>query len=88
MSVVSLSHVSVVRARKSMEQAFLNDDWDAVKDYDQLLAEQLNRAFDDPNRDNSGLVNELEKILNLYAQMVDVLPESTAQQWLRPELIQ
>lgn len=85
MSVVALSYVNLVRTRRELERAYLNDDWDAIKDWDVLLAEHLNAAFDDPDRDNNNLVQELENILGLYSSMVDELPQSTAQQWLKPE---
>lgn len=86
MSVVSISHLNLLRARKQMEKAFQQNDWDAVKEWDVLLTHQLTQAFDDPARDNRLLVDELEHILGLYAKMVSVLPEAATGNWLRPEL--
>lgn len=82
MSLVPVSHLSLVRARREMEKAFLASDWEAVKDWDQLLTFQLNRAFDDPARDHKMLVGELEKVLALYSEMVRELPDATMQAWL------
>jgi hypothetical protein len=87
MSVVPVSHLSLVRTRREMEKSFFNADWEAVKDWDQLLAFQLNTAFDDPARDHKMLVGELEKVLALYSDMVRSLPEATVENWLRPEFI-
>jgi hypothetical protein len=87
MSVVPVSHISLVRTRREMEKSFFSADWEAVKDWDQLLAFQLNKAFDDPARDHKMLVGELEKVLALYSDMVRSLPEATVQAWLRPELV-
>ncbi len=87
MSIIPVSHMALVRARREMEKSYLTDDWHAVKDWDQLLAVQLTQAFDDPQRDHKMLVGELEKILGLYSQMVRDLPAATAETWLRPELV-
>lgn len=87
MNVIPTSHMALVRARKKMEKAFELDDWIAVKEWDTLLSEQLNRAFDDAHRDHALLVGELEKILGLYSSMTQRLPEATVEQWLRPELV-
>lgn len=86
MNVVSVSHLNLLRARKQMEKAFRKQDWDAVKEWDVLLTHQLTQAFDDPQRDNQVLVEELESILGLYATMVSALPDAATQDWLRPEL--
>lgn len=87
MNVIPTSHMALVRARKQMEQAFSRNDWEAVKEWDTLLSHQLNQAFDDGNRDHGLLVGELEKILGLYSSLTRCLPEATAEQWLRPELV-
>lgn len=87
MNVIPTTHLALVRARKQMEAAFLRSDWDAVKEWDGRLSHQLNNAFDDDRRDHSLLVGELEKILGLYSSMTRSLPDATAQQWLRPELV-
>ena len=87
MNLVPVSHLSLVRTRREMEKSFLGADWEAVKDWDQLLAFQLNQAFDDPDRDHKMLVGELEKVLALYSDMVRSLPDATVQDWLRPEFM-
>lgn len=75
MSVVSSSHVMLVRARKAMEKAFAERDWDALKETDKLLGECLNQAFDDEHRNTFELVQEMEKVLQAYAAMVEALPQ-------------
>lgn len=87
MNLVPVSQLNLVRARREMEKSYLADDWEAVRDWDQLLGVQLTQAFDDPDRDHKRLVTELEKILSLYSQMVRSLPEATVETWLRPELV-
>ncbi|HEY6529903.1 MAG TPA: hypothetical protein VIZ65_14535 [Cellvibrionaceae bacterium] len=82
MKLVSASLVNVKRARREMEKSFEAGDWDGVKRWDALVGKGLDTAFDDPNRDNAGLVDELEKVLGLYAQIVIGLPEQTAEKWL------
>ena len=84
MNVIPTSHMALVRARKSMERAFNANDWVGVKEWDTILSQQLNQAFDDDYRDHALLVGELEKILSLYSSMTRSLPEATAEQWLRP----
>lgn len=74
MSVVAASQVALIRARRALNQAFLDADWDAVRERDAALAEQLNISFADENRDTQALVEEMEKILALYAKMVAILP--------------
>lgn len=87
MSLIPVSHLSLVRTRREMEKSFFSSDWEAVKDWDQLLAFQLNQAFDDPARDHKMLVAELEKVLALYSDMVRSLPEATMENWLCPEFV-
>lgn len=87
MSVVPVSPLSLIRTRRAMEKSFSNADWDSVKDWDQLLAFQLNQAFDDPARDHKMLVGELEKVLALYSDMMRSLPQVTMESWLQPELV-
>ena len=75
MSVISGSHVNLVRARKALEKAFAERDWEALKETDILLGESLNEAFDDKHRNAYELVQEMEKILHTYSEMVMALPE-------------
>lgn len=82
MKLISSTLVEVMRTRRALEQAFEKSDWDAIKQCDAKVGNCLDAAFDDPERDNSLLVSELEKILKLYATMVAYLPEHTAKQWL------
>lgn len=82
MNVISNSLVEVMRTRRALEHAFEQADWPSIKEWDAKVGACLDAAFDDPERDNSLLVGELEKILKLYASMVAYLPEHTAKQWL------
>ncbi|WP_045860436.1 hypothetical protein [Teredinibacter purpureus] len=79
MSVISVSHLALVRARKALEQAYDTKNWDDVRELDSLLGECLNQAFDDDQRDTSALVSELERVLKLYAAIVSSLPEQAEQ---------
>lgn len=81
MSVVTVSQMNLMRTRRQMREAFLAQDWDTVQQWDQLLAVQLNKAFDDPERDNTLLIKELEHILGLYADMVESLPDEVSAAW-------
>lgn len=74
MSVVSSSHFSLVRARRELEKAFQKGDWDAVRVWDQQLGEKLNEAFDDDGRDTVALIDELERILLTYSNVVSAMP--------------
>jgi len=75
MSVISRSHLNLVRARKALEKAFKERNWDALRETDKLLGESLNEAFDDVGRNTVELVQEMEKVLGTYAEMVAALPE-------------
>lgn len=85
MAVIATTHMNLVRARRQMETAFVANDWERVKEWDQQLTMQLNNAFDDPLRDNDLLVKELERILGLYAEMVESLPPSVNEPWVTTE---
>lgn len=74
MTVVSANHVSLIRCRKALEKAFDNKDWERVRQWDLRLGNCLNTAFDDPYRDTDSLVEELEKVLSLYAKIVSAVP--------------
>ena len=87
MNIVPVSQLNLARARREMEKSYNSGDWQAVQSWDQLVAQELNQAFDDPTCDHKILVTELEKILSLYSQMVRRLPETATDSWLRPELV-
>jgi len=76
MSVVSRSHFELVRARRGLEKAFESGDWDALKDWDYQLGENLNRAFADDSRDSFELVEEMERVLQTYARLISNLPDT------------
>lgn len=76
MSVICRSHVELVRARKALEKAFDNRDWDVLKETDRRLGDILNSAFDDVDRNTGELVQEMERVLHTYAAMVEALPEA------------
>lgn len=86
MTVIATSHFNLALSRRRMQNAFVAQDWANVKHWDRLLTQQLNDAFEDPARDNELLVRELEKILGLYAEMVECLPACGDEQWLTPEM--
>lgn len=74
MKLVTASQFALARTRKQLKAAFKNNDWQAVRDVDQILVHSLNDAFDDTNRDTRALIEELEKIVGLYGEMVARLP--------------
>lgn len=84
MSVVSASQFALSRARRDLKNAFSNNDWQSIKDVDKILSHTLNNAFDDANRDTKSLVDELEKIVSLYSEMVSALPNQTEQMAREP----
>lgn len=74
MSIVSSSHVDLVRARKKFKKAYQNGEWDDVRQKDRELSECLNIAFEDKERDAKALVDEVERILHVYSEVVSALP--------------
>lgn len=76
MSLVSQSHVELVRARKALEKAFIDKDWEVLSACDRRVGEALNDAFEDDRRDTRELVYEMERVLGIYAKMVSALPAS------------
>lgn len=85
MSIVPSSHVELVRARRELEKAFEVRAWDDVRAWDQHLAERLNSAFDDDQRDTRALIDELEKILHAYSSVVAGLPQFPAKSMFTPK---
>ncbi len=79
MSIISQSHVDLVRSRKSLEHAFTRGDWQTMKAVDAEMGEVLNRAFDDSSRDAHALIKEMEKVLDTYARMVEALPKNASE---------
>ena len=75
MSVVVASQFALKRARRNLERAYQQGNWLAVRQSDVELGKLLNSALDDKSRDTKALVEELENILALYADMVSMLPE-------------
>ncbi|WP_075185546.1 hypothetical protein [Teredinibacter haidensis] len=75
MSVISASHLTLVRARKALEHAYKHKQWDEIRKWDSQLGDCLNLAFEDAHRDTPSLVAELERVLQLYANIVSALPE-------------
>lgn len=78
MSVVNASQFALRRARRELEKAFNQSNWEDVRHWDVELGQSLNAAFDDENRDTSALVSELEKILGTYARLVERMPNDAS----------
>ncbi len=76
MSITSAPQFALSRTRKALNSAFKEQDWDAIKNTDKTLTESLNAAFDDEDRDIKSLIDELEKIVLLYGDMVASLPNN------------
>ncbi len=85
MSVITATHMNLTRTRRQMQAAFLAQDWNTIHEWDQLLTAQLNQAFEDPGRDSQRLTCELEKILGLYADIVECLPAASNDYWKAPQ---
>ena len=86
MSVISVSLFSLKRARRALESAYLDGDWQEVRRWDSEIAAFLNQAFEDSSRDTKALIRELQIILQTYAKIVEALPESSGQFLVSPEL--
>ncbi len=80
MSVVAASQFRLARARQCLEQACAEGDWEAVKRWDNALADALNGLFDDGDYDARSLVTQLEAVLATYAKIVLELPAETSRQ--------
>lgn len=76
MSVISSHHFMLVRSRRELERAFSERDWEKIRQWDSELGRSLNLAFDDSERNTQALVDELEKILQTYAEVLACLPEA------------
>ncbi len=87
MKVIPVTYLALIRARKEMSGAYARSDWHAVQEWDQLVAEALSQAFDDPQRDHRLLSKELEHILALYGEMVKEMPNEAVVEWQKPELV-
>lgn len=85
MSIVVASQFALKRARRQLENAFRQGNWQAVRESDIELGELLNKAFDEKSLDTRALVSELETILTLYADMVAVLPEQRETAFISPK---
>ncbi|VUD56424.1 hypothetical protein TDB9533_02079 [Thalassocella blandensis] len=85
MSVISVSLFSLKRARKAMENAYHQGDWEEVRRWDTEIAQHLNDAFEDGARDTKALIRELQTILQTYAKIVEALPDSCGQFMVGPE---
>ncbi|TVZ38575.1 hypothetical protein P886_2947 [Alteromonadaceae bacterium 2753L.S.0a.02] len=80
MSVVCSAQFLLIRARRELQKSFREQDWDALRNWDTKLGEYLSLAFEDPNRDTVALVEEMETVLKLYAEIVAHLPEQTSRE--------
>lgn len=86
MSIISVSLFSLKRARKALENAYHERDWQAVRHWDTEVAKYLGEAFDDGSRDTKALIRELQTILHTYGKIVEELPESSGQFLVSPDL--
>lgn len=85
MSIVVASQFALKRARRQLENAFKQGNWQAVRESDIELGRLLNKAFDEKSLDTRALVSELEIILTLYADMVATLPEQHDAAFISPK---
>ncbi len=82
MSVVAASQFKLARARKSLENAYKDGDWDEIKRWDTELANCLNVLFEENDRDVHTLINQLEGVLTTYSKIVTELPEETVRHFV------
>ena len=78
MAVITRSHFELARARKALQKAFDAGNWQAVAKCDKSLGASLNSAFDDSQVDSVALVYEMERIIHLYAEVLDELPAAAS----------
>ncbi|WP_086932506.1 hypothetical protein [Agarilytica rhodophyticola] len=78
MAIISATQFKLTRARRSLERAYHNKDWNELRQWDTKLAECLNLVFEDPGRDTKSLLNELEYILKMYSRILAELPEDSS----------
>ncbi|WP_143247444.1 hypothetical protein [Agaribacterium haliotis] len=76
MSLISRSHVDLVRLRKGMQSCFESGDWMGLRAKDRAMGAALDQAFQDSSRNAVELVAEMERVLALYARIVEALPSS------------
>ena len=76
MSLISHTQFDLVRLRKGMEAAFKQGDWVALRNQDRGMGAALDAAFTDSARSPEELITEMERILKVYASIVDNLPSS------------
>lgn len=85
MSVVNASQFALIRARRELQKAFDQSNWESVRHWDSELGVFLNSAFDDEARDTRALVTELENILATYGKLVESLPGQTDKRLKQPD---
>lgn len=71
MSIVSSVQLELSRQRKAMEVALAAKDWPLVQRLDKEVAELMQKAATDPQRDPMVLLRELGKVLALYRELVE-----------------
>jgi len=74
MTVVSANVVALIRCRKMLEKAFQRKNWEHIRQWDISLGESLNAAFEEQPLDANTLIEELERVLSLYADIVAAVP--------------
>ena len=70
MSTINSKRFNLRRAQQEMEKGYHTGNWEQVRYWDTKLAEIINSACDDDNRDPEELIDDLEKILHSYGKMV------------------
>ncbi len=70
MAVVPFSYFRLQRTRRGLSDAYQSGDWLAVRDYDRELGQSLEQAYADPRVDSAVLLDEMEKLLRIYEQLM------------------
>lgn len=77
--VIPFSQIELIRSRQSVSSMLQHRDWKALKEADIELIEKLNAAIDDPHKNTSSLLIEVQKVIALYRQVVAVLRDDCQQ---------
>ena len=70
MAVVPFSYFRLQRTRSGLSDAFASGDWASVRDYDLQLGKNLEEAYCDPRVASADLIDEMEKLLRIYEQLM------------------
>ena len=71
MAVIPISYFRLQRTRFGLTDAFVREDWGSVQDYDRQLGKVLEEAYCDPRVESAELLDEMERLLHIYEQLME-----------------